>query len=150
MESVVPFSTFDVWGKWQSYLWEQQQMHAIKINTRSNFVLVILINEIPVQFCKQKWSSCNQEYEWRTKYILCFVFYDTVRRPNWESTQLNSIGKGPLNGPYMVWLMPCKWLSLIFQNIYNIGYFMIFFVIRRYLNNNQYPLNEMKKISSWN
>ena len=25
---------------------------------------------------------------------------------NWESTQLTSIGKGPLNGPYKVWLMP--------------------------------------------
>ena len=29
-------------------------------------------------------------------------------RPNWESTQLSSVGKGPLNSPYKVWLMPDK------------------------------------------
>ena len=27
-------------------------------------------------------------------------------RPNWDSTRLTSIGKGPLNGPSKVWLMP--------------------------------------------
>ena len=27
-------------------------------------------------------------------------------RPNWDSTRLTSVGKGPLNGPSKVWLMP--------------------------------------------
>ena len=33
-------------------------------------------------------------------------FREILGKPNWESTQLTSIGKGPLNGPYKVWLIP--------------------------------------------
>ena len=33
---------------------------------------------------------------------------EILGRPNWESIQLTSIGKEPLNGPYKVWLMPCR------------------------------------------
>ena len=29
-------------------------------------------------------------------------------RSNWESTQLTSFGKRPLNGPCKVWLIPCS------------------------------------------
>ena len=51
----------------------------------------------------------NREYEQRTNNIDFSILRDLeiLGRPNWESTQLTSIGKGPLNGPYKVWLMPC-------------------------------------------
>ena len=41
--------------------------------------------------------------------IIFSILWDLefLGRPNWESTQLTSIGKGPLNGPCKVWLMPC-------------------------------------------
>ena len=39
--------------------------------------------------------------------ILCDL--EILGRPNWESTLLTSFGKGSLNGPYKVWLMP--WLN---------------------------------------
>ena len=34
--------------------------------------------------------------------------FRNLGRPNWESTQLTSIGKGLLNSPYKVWLIPCQ------------------------------------------
>ena len=34
-------------------------------------------------------------------------------RPNWESTQLTSVGKGLLNSSYKVWLMPLLGTGLI-------------------------------------
>ena len=37
-------------------------------------------------------------------------------RPDWESTQLTLFGKGPLNGPYKVWLMPCEPTTTQFVN----------------------------------
>ena len=47
-------------------------------------------------------------YEQRTNNICFSILWDLeiLGRPNWESTQLPSIGKGPLNSPYKVWLMP--------------------------------------------
>ena len=50
----------------------------------------------------------NPEYEQRTKNIYFSILWDLEisGRPNWESTQLTSIGKGLLSGPYKVWLMP--------------------------------------------
>ena len=49
----------------------------------------------------------NREYEQRTNNIYFSILWDLeiLGRPNWESTQLTSIGKGQLNGPYKVWLM---------------------------------------------
>ena len=51
----------------------------------------------------------NREYEQRTNNIYFSILWDLeiLGRPNWESTQLTSIGKGPFNGPYKVWLIPC-------------------------------------------
>ena len=50
----------------------------------------------------------NREYEQRTNNIDFSILRDLeiLGRPNWESTQLTSIGTGPLNGPYKVCLMP--------------------------------------------
>ena len=50
----------------------------------------------------------NREYEQRTNNIYFSILWDLeiLGRLNWESTQLTSIGKGPLNNPYKVWLMP--------------------------------------------
>ena len=50
----------------------------------------------------------NREYEQRTNNIDFSILRDLeiLGRPNWESTQLTSIGTGSLNGPYKVWLMP--------------------------------------------
>ena len=47
----------------------------------------------------------NREYEQRTNNIYFSILWDLeiLGRSNWESTQLTSIGKGPLN----VWLIPC-------------------------------------------
>ena len=69
----------------------------------------------------------NCEYEQRTSNIYFSILWDleTLGRPNWESTQLTPIGKGPLNGPYKVWLMPwyfCSSCNSIFsynKTIYN-------------------------------
>ena len=49
----------------------------------------------------------NRKYEQRTNNIYFSVLWDleTLERPNWESTQLTSIGKGPLKSP-LVWLIP--------------------------------------------
>ena len=44
--------------------------------------------------------------------FLNFMGFKNFGRPNWESTQLTSIGKGLLNGPYKVWLMPCLYIYL--------------------------------------
>ena len=57
----------------------------------------------------------NREYEQRTNNIYFSILWDLemLRRPNWESTQLTSIGKRPLNGPYKVWLIP--WQTIAFS-----------------------------------
>ena len=59
----------------------------------------------------------NREYEQRTNNIDFSILRDLeiLGRPNWESTQLTSIGTGPLNGPYKVWLMP--WVHPIASQI---------------------------------
>ena len=61
----------------------------------------------------------NCEYEQRTNNIYFSIVWDLeiLGRPNWESTQLTSIGKGPLNGPYKGWLMPCWHLCYIKINL---------------------------------
>ena len=52
----------------------------------------------------QKWRRQRV----RTIIELISILWDLeiLGRPNWESTLLTSIGKGPLNGSYKVWLMP--------------------------------------------
>ena len=59
----------------------------------------------------------NCEYEQGTNNIYFSILWDLeiLGRPNWESTQLTSIGTGPLNGPYKVWLMP--WVHPIASQI---------------------------------
>ena len=59
--------------------------------------------------CDQKWRRQRA----RTIIELISILWDLeiLARPNWESTQLTSIGKGPINGPYKVWLMPSWWIS---------------------------------------
>ena len=54
--------------------------------------------------------SYNREYEQRTNNIYFSILcgLEILGRPNWESTQLTSFGKGPLNGPCKVWLIPCS------------------------------------------
>ena len=49
----------------------------------------------------------NRKYEQRTNNIYFSILWDLeiLGRPNWESIQLTLIGKGPVNGPYKVWLM---------------------------------------------
>ena len=53
----------------------------------------------------------NCEYEQGTNNIYFSILWDLeiLGRPNWESTQLTSIGKGPFHGPSKVWLM--HWTS---------------------------------------
>ena len=53
----------------------------------------------------QKWRRQRV----RTIIELISILWDLeiLGRPNWKSTQLTSIRKGPLNGPFKVWLMPC-------------------------------------------
>ena len=48
------------------------------------------------------------KYEQRTNKIYFSILWDleTLERPNWESTQLTSIGSGPLSGPYKASLIP--------------------------------------------
>ena len=50
----------------------------------------------------------NCEYEQGTNNIYFSILWDLeiLGRPNLESTQLTSIGKGPLNVSCKVWLMP--------------------------------------------
>ena len=51
----------------------------------------------------------NRKSEQRTNNIYFSILWDLeiLGRPSWESTQLASIGKGSLNVPYKVWLIPC-------------------------------------------
>ena len=78
----------------------------------------------------------NREYEQRTNKIYVSSLWDLeiLGRPNWESTQLTSIGKGQLNGPYKVWLMlwlQCKksfavkvtFKSRIHMHLLTVGFF---------------------------
>ena len=52
----------------------------------------------------QKWRRQRV----RTIIELISILWDLeiLGRPNWEKTQLTSIGKRLLNDPYRVWLMP--------------------------------------------
>ena len=62
----------------------------------------------------------NCEYEQGTNNIYFSILWDLeiLGRPNLESTQLTSIGKGPLNGANKVRLMPCNWQINWLTNIY--------------------------------
>ena len=52
----------------------------------------------------------NCEYEQGTNNIYFSILWDLeiLGRPNWESTQLTSIGKQLLSSSSKVWLMPCS------------------------------------------
>ena len=52
----------------------------------------------------QKWR--RQRARTITELISILWDLEILGRPNCEGTQLTSIGKGPLNDPYKVWLMP--------------------------------------------
>ena len=73
---------------------------------RTKVVLVILM-----QHCNDHSQTVtyNRKYEQRTNNIYFSILWDLeiLGRPSWESTQLASIGKGSLNVPYKVWLIPC-------------------------------------------
>ena len=52
-----------------------------------------------------------------------FMGFRNFWKTQWEGTELTSIGKGPLNGPYKVWLMPCmirvNWNQYITFNVFH-------------------------------
>ena len=54
----------------------------------------------------------------------CMGWIPIKKKPNWESTQLTSIGKGLLNGAYKVWLMPCC------QNVASLSIFYRYYFSR--------------------
>ena len=70
-------------------------------------------------------------------------------RPNWESTQLNSIGKGPLNGPYKVWLMPCPTMLVVLSLPFTIIPFIYLLFKMRHLHRKIAITNQLIKIDSF-
>ena len=62
---------------------------------RTKVVLVILMQ---YEQYEQVWTN--------NIYFSILWDLEILGRPNWQSTQLTSIGKGLLNSPYNVWLIP--------------------------------------------
>ena len=69
-------------------------------------------------------------------------------RPNWENTQLTLIGKGPLNGPYKVWLMPCPGSSKLKISEWPADIFLFKVNIEKYQSSVWNLLKAVKLMSS--